>query len=391
MKQAIILAAGEGRRLRPFTANRPKSMIRIAGKPIIQYVIEALASINIREIVIVVGYKREQVFDYLGDGKQFGVSIKYVIQDKQIGTAQALNRAKELADDYFMVLAGDKLITPETIKDLELRNSTTVLVKRVEDPSRYGVVRMDKERVVDIEEKPSIPRGNLINTGIYVFEKNIFSFINNKLDIPEVMNDVLERGVLISGVETDQPWLDIVYPWDILTLNSTLLGKTATTYAGTIEPGVTIKENIKIGKGTIIRANCYLAGPVVIGENCEIGPYACIYPSTSIANNVKVLPFSRIKNCVIGDNVILGASTDIEDSVIDNGCNIGSHFSAFSEKAEIKIDWQVYLMNVGTMIGEMCEIGSQVVALPGVILGNYSKIRSQKTISSTLADKSIVV
>ncbi len=391
MKQAIILAAGEGRRLRPFTANRPKSMIYIAGKPIIQYVIEALAAIGIMDIVIVVGYKREQVYDYLGDGRQFGVSVKYVIQDKQIGTAQALSRVKGLADDFFMVLAGDKLITSETINELSQRKTPAILIKKAEDPTRYGVVKMEKERVTNIEEKPTVPQGNLINTGIYIFEKNIFNFIDDRLDIPEVINNMLEKNVQISAIETNQPWLDVVYPWDILLLNNNVLEKTATTYNGTVEPGVTIKGRVKIGKGTVIRANSYLVGPIVIGDNCEIGPYVCVYPSTSIGSNVKIHPFSRIKNCVIGDNVVLGANTDIDDSIFGSGCNIGSHFAALSEKAELRVDWQVYLVTVGAMIGEMCEIGNQVVALPGVIVGNYSKIRSQKTVSGVLADKSIVV
>ena len=115
MRQAIILAAGEGQRLRPFTVQRPKSMLTIADKPILQYVIEALAANGIRDIVLVAGYKKEQVFDYFGSGEQFGVQITYVTQDTQVGTAHALSMAEEAARDEFLVLAGDNLISAETL------------------------------------------------------------------------------------------------------------------------------------------------------------------------------------------------------------------------------------------------------------------------------------
>ena len=117
MKQAIILAAGEGQRLRPFTVTRPKVMLSIADKPILQYVVEALAQNGIRNIVLVVGYRKEQVFDYMGAGERFGVDITYITQETQLGTAHALAQAKEVAEDEFLVLPGDNLIEADTIAD----------------------------------------------------------------------------------------------------------------------------------------------------------------------------------------------------------------------------------------------------------------------------------
>src|SRR3990170_3573442 len=102
MKQAVILAAGEGQRLRPFTVTKPKAMIAIAGKPILQYVVEALARNGIRNIVIVVGYRREQVFNYMGSGERFGVNITYITQERQLGTAHALMQAREVVENEFL-------------------------------------------------------------------------------------------------------------------------------------------------------------------------------------------------------------------------------------------------------------------------------------------------
>ena len=154
MKQAVILAAGEGLRLRPFTVNRPKGMLFIAGKPILQYVVEALAQNGIRNIVLVVGYKKEQVFDYLGSGEQLGVEITYVTQEKQLGTADALALVKEVTEGEFLVLPGDKLIEADTIAEFAAIKPEAILVKKVPNPSRYGVVSAEQGIVKEIIEKP---------------------------------------------------------------------------------------------------------------------------------------------------------------------------------------------------------------------------------------------
>ena len=171
MKQAVILAAGEGQRLRPFTVNRPKAMLAIADKPIVQYVIESLAQNGIRNIVLVVGYKKEQVFDYIGSGEQFGVDIVYVTQEDQLGTADALLRSKALTNEEFMVLPGDNLIEANTIARFITMKPQVVLVKRTPNPVRYGVVAVERGRMKCIEEKPMEAGSNIVNTGIYTFTK----------------------------------------------------------------------------------------------------------------------------------------------------------------------------------------------------------------------------
>jgi UDP-N-acetylglucosamine diphosphorylase / glucose-1-phosphate thymidylyltransferase / UDP-N-acetylgalactosamine diphosphorylase / glucosamine-1-phosphate N-acetyltransferase / galactosamine-1-phosphate N-acetyltransferase len=391
MKQAVILAAGEGRRLRPLTVNKPKAMIYIAGKPIIQYVLESLATNGIRDIIMVVGYKREQVFDYVGDGKKFGVDVKYVTQSNQLGTGHALLQAKGATDSEFLVLAGDKLITPDTLTEFVASSPTTILVKREADPSRYGVVTVEMGLVIGMVEKPTAPSSNLINTGIYAFNKDIFQYLESKLDIPDALIEMRQDGIPITAIETEQTWLDVVYPWDILDLNAAILRQIPASHNGTIENGVTLKGQVTIGKGTIIHSNTYISGPVVIGDGCKIGPNTCILPATSIANNVVISPFTEIKNSVIGDDVHIASSSGIEDSVIDKGCVIGGHFCACSEETEVKIDSDNHAIKVGAMLGEGCRIGNGVVAQAGVVVGNYAQIKSFKIISGRLPDKSLVV
>ena len=391
MRQAVILAAGEGQRLRPFTVTKPKAVLSIADKPILGYVVEALAQNGISNIVLVVGYKKEQIFDWLGSGEQFGVDITYMTQEKQLGTAHALVCAKAVTEDEFLVLPGDKLIDAAAISRFASMKPEAVLVKRVDNPVRYGVVTIDRGMVKDITEKPKEAKTNIINTGIYAFTKEIFGFIEHALDIPDVLNNMISQGYSINAREVDGTWLDIVYPWDILTLNDSVLRQIPASLGGIIEKGVSLKGLVSVGKDTVIRSNSYIIGPVVIGEGCDIGPNVCILPATSIGDNVVISPFTQIRNSVISDDVNIGPGSIIQDSVIDKGCVIGGHCIACSGEAEIKVDDEYQPVNVGVMLGEGCSLGNSVVAQPGTIVGNHSQIQALKLINGRLPDRSLVL
>ncbi len=391
MKQAVILAAGEGQRLRPFTANRPKVMLSIAGKPILQYVVEALARNGIRDLVIVIGYRREEVMDYMGSGEKFGVDITYVTQQRQLGTANALAQAKDVTGDEFLVLPGDNLIGADAIARFVAVEPEAVLVKRVDNPARYGVVTIDKDGVKDIVEKPKEDRGNVVSLGIYAFTKKIFEFIEPELDIPDVLNHMIAQGIQLKAEKTDGTWLDVVYPWDILSLNNAVLNQIQANLGGVVEAGVSVKGLVSVGKDTVIRSNSYIIGPAVIGSNCEIGPSVCIMPATSVGDNVVISPFTEIKNSVIGSDVNIGPACIIQDSVIDKGCVINGHFTTGSGEADVRVDDEHHTVTVGAMLGEGCSLGNSVTAQPGVIVGNHSQVKALKLISGWLPDKSLVV
>ncbi len=390
MKQAIILAAGEGQRLRPFTVTKPKGMLSIAGKPIIQHVVEALVQNGIRRIVIVVGYRKEQIFDYMSGGEQFGIDLIYVTQDRQVGTAHALAQAKGVVEDEFLVLPGDNLIEADTIARFVTVKPNAVLVKKVDDITRYGVVTIEDGVVKDILENPGEAQCNLVNTGIYAFTKEVFDHIGAELGIPDVVNNMVSQGHSINAQETEGTWLDIVYPWDIIRLNNAVLRRVSPKLGGTIESGAYVKGLVSLGKNTVIRSGSYITGPVVIGENCEIGPSVCILPSTSIGNNVTISPFTEIENSVIGDDVNIGPGSVIQDSVIDKGCVLGGHFTACSGETDIKVNNEYYRINIGAMLGVGCKLENGVVAQPGIIAGNYCQIQAMKLISGKLPDRSFV-
>jgi glucose-1-phosphate thymidylyltransferase len=391
IEQAVILAAGEGQRLRPFTAQKPKVMIPIGNKPILRYVIEAVAQNGIRNIAIVVGYKKEQVIDYFGSGEQFDVEIVYIEQRQQLGTGHAMKQAKGKTADKFLVLSGDNIIEPDTISSLLKMEPNAILVKKQENVFRYGVIKTLDGVVTDIVEKPKEALSHLVNTGIYTFTSEVFKLIEQENDLTSVIRNMIDRGHRIKTCETAATWLDVVYPWDILKLNDLALANTSPVVGGTIEKGVTLKGLVSIGKGTIIRSNCYIVGPAIIGENCEIGPSVCILPSTSIGDNVCILPFTVITNSVIADGVEIGPSSTVQDSIIDRGCRLKGHFVTQSGETEIRVDDEYQKVQIGAMMGEHCIAEDGVVIGPGVIVGNHCQIKALRVLKESIPDESLVV
>lgn len=391
LKQAVILAAGEGQRLRPFTASRPKVMIKVANRPLLQYVVESLAKNGIRKLVIVVGYKKEQIQDFFGSGGKFGVDINYIVQRQQLGTAHALKQAQGLVKGQFLALAGDSLIEPQTIAPLMKSAANTILITQKENASKYGVIVCDDSRVKTITNGYAREESQWVSTGNYFFDDNIYNYIGQEVDQNEVFRSMLSEGIKISTVEAEGQWLDIAYPWDILKVNDSALQALKPEVAGILEPGVYIKGPVSIGKGSVIMANSYLSGPLLIGANCRVGPNACIFPSSSLGDNVTVNSFCEIRNSVIGDGATIGPGSLIVDSVIDRSTSIGSHFLTRSEEVEVKVEREYHKVLIGAMIGENCLLGDSITLNPGIFIGNSVKVKSLKYLTENIVDRNTVV
>lgn len=389
IRQAVILAAGEGQRLQPFTARKPKVMIEVANQPILEYVVRAVRGAGIFDIIMVVGYHRERVMDYFGDGSRFGVKIRYVVQEQQLGTAHALKEVKEMVEGAFVVLPGDNIIDAASVGcALE---PWTLVYQVVANVSKYGVVVLDDGRVSSIVEKPDKEAvSHLVNTGIYALREDIFDEIGDETSLVAVLTSLLGKFEFV-GVENQGVWMDMVYPWDILRLNDLAMRSVAKQIAGKIEKNVTIIGDVRIGAKTVIRGNTYIKGPVVVGEGCDIGPNTVIMPSTTIDDNVVIGSHAYIADSVINKRVILAPGSFVERSVLDRGCVVGSRFTASNGLTELKIGEEWCSTETGVFIGEDCEIGSNVVCEPGTIIGNKSSISSTKHLQGRIPDQSTVL
>jgi UDP-N-acetylglucosamine diphosphorylase/glucosamine-1-phosphate N-acetyltransferase len=395
-KKAVILAAGEGKRLRPFTETMPKVMLPIANKPMLEYVFDAVRKSGIEEIIVVVGYKKEVIMEYFKNYKN--IKITYVTQERQLGTAHALLQAKKYIKDSFIVLAGDNIIDPESIaKLLKDKSDYSLLIEEHPHPSKYGVVFVENRGIRRIVEKPKEDIGKYISTGIYKLPRSVFTDIEQCTSegahaLSSIIQSLVDKGKHINTIFA-KSWMDIVYPWDLISVNEVMLQGTSQSTSGVIEKGVTIKGSVSVGKDTRIYSGCYIVGPVVIGESCEIGPNVCIFPSTSIGNNTVIHSFSELRSSVIMNDVHIASNSHISHSVIGKGCIIGDNFSTIADKTiiEIENEFKKLEIPIGAIVGEDCIIESHVVVDPGKIIGRKCKISPMKHVIKNIPSDSKVM
>jgi len=393
--KAVILAAGEGKRLRPFTESMPKVMLPVANKPILEYVFDAVKNCGIDEIIVVVGYKKEVIMEYFKNYKD--IKITYVIQDKQLGTAHALLQAKNNLNDSFIVLSGDNIIDQNSISKLiNDKSDYSMLIKEHPHPSKYGVVFIEKTILKELVEKPKVELGKFISTGIYKLPYTVFDELGKLCSqgiytLSSVIQTTVEKEKSISTVLADL-WMDIVYPWDLISVNETMIHQIPSSTSGVVEKGVAIKGPVSIGKDTTIYSGCYIVGPVIIGSGCEIGPNTCIFPSTIIGDNSAIRPFCEIRNTIIMEDVHINSNSYLSHSIVAKGNIIKNNFSSTTGEAIIETEGEFKkLKNIGTMIGEDCTIGSNVVVEPGIIIGRRCRIDSLKKINKNIPSESNVM
>ena len=390
--KAIILSAGEGSRMRPLTLTKPKTMLPVAGKPIIQYNIESLRDNGITDILLIVRYKEEIVRNYFGDGSDFGVNISYKTQKDFLGTANAISYGEDFIDDSIIVLNGDIILDDEIIHEIikkynYLSPDTLMLLTEVEDPSAFGVVEIENGNIKNIVEKPKREEApsNLVNAGIYIFNKDIFDKIREteisergEYEITDSVSLQIEDNKKVIGHKTSKDWIDVGRPWELIEVNEELIGKLKTEIKGTVEAGAVIHGEVFLDEGSVIKAGVY------IGKNCDIGPNSYIRGNTYFGDNVHVGNAVEIKNSIIMENTNVSHLSYVGDSVIGSNCNIAAgtnianlRFDNATIKTKIKnqkIDSG--RRKLGAIIGDSVKTGINSSFSPGVKVGHNSTIGS---------------
>jgi UDP-N-acetylglucosamine diphosphorylase/glucosamine-1-phosphate N-acetyltransferase len=411
--KGVLLTAGEGTRMRPLTLTRPKTMLQVGGKPILQYNLEALKNAGIDEIIMVVGYKKEAIEDYFQDGSLFGVTITYITQEKRLGTAHAINSVREMIEDEFIVLNGDIIVDPELITDLIAKYgsdnpSSILMLTEVEDPSSFGVVEIEDGIIKNIVEKPAPGEApsNLINAGIYLFDKTIFDAIDKtekskrgEYEITDSLKIQMNENKIVQGLKSNHKWIDVGRPWELLNVNEHFISEMEEDIQGEIEEGVTIHGKIVLGKNSIIRSGTYILGPVFIGEGCDIGPNSYLRKYTYLGNNVNVGNAVEIKNSIIMDGTNVNHLSYVGDSVIGANCNV----AAGTNIANLRFDNKNVKMNIkgekfdcgirklGAVFGDNVKTGINSSFNPGVKVGINSAIGSGTIIYEDIPSNTLVL
>lgn len=378
--KAVILAAGEGRRMRPLTYTRPKVMLPIANKPILEHLLVSMKTAGIKEFTFIVGYHSETIRDYFSNGEKWGVSIDYITQRKQLGTAHAPGLAERFVGNKFLLANGDIIVRSEDLGRILAKDKITLSLVEVEDTSGLGVVEVEGNNVKRIHEKVERPPSNLVNAGIYLLTSDIFPAINRtgrsprgEYELTDSLQLLVDEDYDVSWIRIDH-WLDVSYPWDLLEANETLLAEIGQQNLGTVEENVIIRGPVSIGKGTVVRANSYLKGPVVIGENCEIGPNCYIRASTAIGDNCHIGNAIEVKNSIIMGNTNILHNNYIGDSIIGAGCNFG----AGTKIANLRFDKKIITIDnidtrrrkLGAILGDGVQTGINASINVGSLIGN---------------------
>jgi len=379
--KCVILAAGEGKRVHPLTYTRPKVMLPIANKPIIEWNLKNAIGAGFSEFIFVVAYKSEMVRNYFQNGEKWGIKIEYVNQGEALGTAHAIGMVEKFVGD-FVILSGDTIFGKQDIKDIS-KNKNCMGILNLENAKDYGTVEMKDKAILKIHEKMENPITKIINAGIYHFDKKIFDYIRKtkksirgEYEITDSINMMLDDKSLL-GIFLKE-WKDVVYPWHLLDANEENLKKIDIKIKGDIEKNTTIKGNVSIGKNTTVMAGSYIEGPVMIGENCKIGPNCYIRSYTSIGDNCHIGNACEVKNSIIMDSTNIPHQNYVGDSIIGQNCNLG----AGSKVANLRLDKKnIYVVlngekvdtkrrKLGIIMGDNVQTGINSMMNIGTTIGN---------------------
>ncbi|WP_435362211.1 bifunctional sugar-1-phosphate nucleotidylyltransferase/acetyltransferase [Haloarchaeobius sp. DFWS5] len=324
--QAVILAAGEGTRIRPLSRTVPKPMLPTADGPLVERTVKTAIAAGADEILLVIGYEAQAVRDHFGDDYE-GTPIKYAVQEEQLGTAHAVEQAAEYIDGPFAVLNGDNCFDEESITELFDR-SPSILAYRADNPSAYGVLSTTDGTVDGIVEKPDDPPGNLVNAGAYVFPEEARDW----LSVPESergeheITDVLDRVIeefSVTPVEVDR-WLDVGRPWELLEANETYIAEMERRIEGDVSEDAHLEGMVVVEEGATIKPGVLIEGPVLVRSGATVGPNAYVRGTTLIDEGAKVGNAVEVKNSVIGKNSSVSHLSYVGDSVLGEDVNFGA-------------------------------------------------------------------
>jgi len=393
--KAVVLAAGEGIRLRPLTFTRPKHLIPICGKTILEHVLTSLKAAGLKEALIVVHFMADRFQQLCGDGSKYGMKLEYALQAGVRGTADAASIAEPYVNEDFLLIYGDLLVTSDVI-DLILRSHekekpyASMAVVPVKHPEYYGVVKLDGSYVTDIVEKPHLKEAptNWANAGIYVFSTEIFRKIKQtslssrgELEVTDSLRLLLQEKKPVFAVQIpSEEWLDIGRPWDLLEANQRILSRIKPMVNGQIENGARLIGPVTVAEGTRIRSGAYIEGPVFIDEGSDIGPNCFIRSHTYIGKDVRIGNACEIKNSIIMDKTWIGHLSYVGDSIIGEACNFGAGTIVANYRLDEKTIKMIIKEEVidsertklGVVLGDYVKTGINTLFMPGVKIGPNS-------------------
>ncbi len=378
---AVVLAAGEGRRLRPLTKHRPKPMLPAANRPILEHVLDALVEAGIDDIHLVVGYERDRVQDHFGPTYR-DRPISYHLQRNQLGSGHALQQVEGDLDTDFLVVNGDQLVQSRLVSDVlgahtPATDTATLAIVQSERTSDYGGVEIEGDQVVRLVEKPRPGEFHYLNAGVYAFAPSIFETLDStpqragELSLIDAIVRLLDSDRQVRGVRTEGVWLDATYPWDLLSVAQTVLSRAyldadGTAYLGRLDGD----EPVRVDTTAAVHEDATLRGPVVVGPDTVVGPRAVVGPNVALGANVTVESGSVVKRSVVDGDTLIGANATVVDCVTGQGVQLGPGTTIPGGEADVRVNGEVHeRCQLGGVVADRARIGGGSTIAPGVLVG----------------------
>jgi mannose-1-phosphate guanylyltransferase/phosphomannomutase len=372
--KAVVMAGGEGTRLRPLTSNQPKPMVPIVGKPCMEHILELLKEHGLEDVIVTVAFMPQAIRSYFGSGDALGLSIEYSVEESPLGTAGSVRLASDRLDETFIVISGDALCDvdlTELIRSHRDRGAAvTIGLKSVENPLEFGIVVTDDEgRIERFLEKPSWSQvfSDTINTGIYVLEPEVLRHVptDGPFDFSkELFPLLLEMGRPMYGYVFDDYWQDIGNLDQFRQANFDALDERVRLNV----PGIRLRGNIWLGEGVEVDDLEAIEGPAFLGNYCRIAPDATVGPYSVLGSSVTLLERARTERSVVDAATHIGRSARVEGAVVGRSCDIRAHAH----------------VQEGAAIGDEVTLGAQSAVLPGVRIYPYKEVETGAQIHESL-------
>lgn len=318
--KAVIMAGGEGSRLRPMTCNKPKPMIDFFGKPVMEHIIELLKKHNITEIAVTLQYMPQTIMNYFGDGTRWGVHLEYFTEISPLGTAGSVKNAEDFLGDEFLVISGDAVtdidLTEAIIFHHSKNSEATLILSKVESPLEYGIVVTNEDGKIErFMEKPDWSEvfANTANTGIYILKKRVLDIFEKDVMTDfsgDVFPKLLQSGAEMYGLISGGYWCDIGDTDAYIKAN---------------------RDRLKyyVSPSAVVMSGAQIFGPVWIGDNVKIAPNVTIMPYSVIGENARIGEHASVKGAIVGARGTLKNNASLRGCVVGSNVNIGEYASVF--------------------------------------------------------------
>lgn len=388
--QTVLLAAGQGTRMRPLTDSRPKPMLPVGSQPLVSHAADVAVDGGTEELILVVGYEADDILSYFDDEYR-GVPVTVAHQHEQRGTADAVRRAREHLDGPFVVLNADNLYDDSVTQLFE--DGPAIAATHVSNPAAYGVLTTTDGRITGVVEKPADPPSTLVNAGAYQFP----AAATDWLDVPESdrgeyeLTDVLERTIAeydVRPVELDR-WLDVGRPWELLAANEWQLGNLDGRIDGSVAPSATIRGEVVVETGATIEPGTVVEGPALIERGATVGPNAYIRGRSLLRPDVHVGQGVEIKNSVLMRGATIPHLSYVGDSILGRDVNFGAGTNVANlrhDDKEIRLTVKGERVSTGrrkfgVVAGDGVKTGINTSLNPGVVLSTGARTLPGETVS----------